>query len=160
MGTFRSSWSTSHQQPSMLLLLLSCKVTVFSGHGWKMLLPCREERSNSLLWRLAGPETLQEVTALLCDDHDTATLVSTSRMLLSSSREDVCLAQPVKGSNRNGFLRTNIESGVLIETPSSPWCPMRWAPCNIFSTHAHDAAGFAKARAARFRMKRRDASGM
>jgi len=62
---------------------------------------------------------------------------------LMATREKYGTEQPLKGVRISGSLHMTIQTGVLIETLQSVGANVRWASCNIFSTHDHAAAAIA-----------------
>ena len=63
---------------------------------------------------------------------------------LMSLREEFGKSQPLKGTRIVGSLHMTIQTAVLIETLTALGADVRWASCNIFSTHDHAAAAIAK----------------
>src|SRR4051794_24028014 len=64
---------------------------------------------------------------------------------LMAIREEYAAAQPLKGARIAGSLHMTIQTAVLIETLAALGAEVRWASCNIFSTHDHAAAAIAEA---------------
>src|SRR5919201_3676838 len=64
---------------------------------------------------------------------------------LMASRAEFGPKQPLKGARIAGSLHMTIQTAVLIETLAALGAKVRWASCNILSTQAHAAAGFAAA---------------
>lgn len=64
---------------------------------------------------------------------------------LMSLRKKHGKQQPLKGARITGSLHMTIQTAVLIETLVALGADVRWASCNIFSTHDHAAAAIAKA---------------
>src|SRR5690348_17669991 len=64
---------------------------------------------------------------------------------LMAIREEFGNAQPLKGARISGSLHMTIQTAVLIETLVALGAAVRWASCNIFSTHDHAAAAIAAA---------------
>jgi len=62
---------------------------------------------------------------------------------LMSIREEFAKSQPLKGARITGSLHMTIQTAVLIETLTALGAEVRWASCNIFSTHDHAAAAIA-----------------
>src|ERR687894_243040 len=59
---------------------------------------------------------------------------------LMAVREEYKGKQPLKGARVAGSLHMTIQTAVLIETLVALGAEVRWASCNIFSTHDHAAA--------------------
>src|SRR5260370_36388000 len=64
---------------------------------------------------------------------------------LMSIREKYAPQKPLAGVRITGSLHMTIQTAVLIETLVDLGSSVRWASCNIFSTHDHAAAAIAKA---------------
>src|ERR1700709_1852145 len=59
---------------------------------------------------------------------------------LMSIRREFAGVQPLAGARIIGSLHMTIQTAVLIETLTALGAEVRWASCNIFSTHDHAAA--------------------
>src|SRR6202166_4758325 len=64
---------------------------------------------------------------------------------LMATREEYGPRQVLKGARIAGSLHMTIQTAVLIETLKALGADVRWASCNIFSTHDHAAAAIAAA---------------
>ena len=64
---------------------------------------------------------------------------------LISVRQKYAPSKPLKGVRITGSLHMTVQTAVLIETLVSLGAQVRWASCNIFSTHDPAAAAVAKA---------------
>jgi len=64
---------------------------------------------------------------------------------LVALRQKFGAQQPLKGARICGSLHMTIQTAVLIETLVALGAEVRWASCNIFSTHDHAAAAIAAA---------------
>src|SRR5438874_3242593 len=64
---------------------------------------------------------------------------------LMAIREKYAPEKPLQGVRVTGSLHMTIQTAVLIETLVALGATVRWASCNIFSTHDHAAAAIAKA---------------
>ena len=64
---------------------------------------------------------------------------------LVATRKKYGSAKPLAGIKISGSLHMTIQTAVLIETLVELGADVRWASCNIFSTHDHDAAAIAAA---------------
>jgi len=62
---------------------------------------------------------------------------------LMALRKEHAGSQPLKGARIAGSLHMTVETAVLIETLTSLGAKVRWASCNIFSTHDEAAAAIA-----------------
>ncbi|MDG1083675.1 MAG: adenosylhomocysteinase [Planktotalea sp.] len=62
---------------------------------------------------------------------------------LMALREEFGSEKPLKGARIVGSLHMTIQTAVLIETLVELGADVRWASCNIFSTHDHAAAAIA-----------------
>src|SRR6202166_71595 len=62
---------------------------------------------------------------------------------LMAIREEFAPLQPLRGARITGSLHMTIQTAVLIETLQALGAEIRWASCNIFSTHDHAAAALA-----------------
>src|SRR5438270_1275511 len=62
---------------------------------------------------------------------------------LMAIREEYARSQPLNGARISGSLHMTIQTAVLIETLQALGARVRWAACNIFSTHDHAAAAIA-----------------
>src|SRR5436189_5595624 len=65
---------------------------------------------------------------------------------LMAIREKYAPSKPLAGVRVTGSLHMTIQTAVLIETLVALGAQVRWASCNIFSTHDHAAAAISKAR--------------
>ncbi|MFM6980322.1 MAG: adenosylhomocysteinase [Micrococcales bacterium] len=59
---------------------------------------------------------------------------------LMSLRSEFAASQPLKGARITGSLHMTVQTAVLIETLVALGAQIRWASCNIFSTHDEAAA--------------------
>src|SRR5947209_15488336 len=59
---------------------------------------------------------------------------------LMATRREFAEAQPLKGARITGSLHMTVQTAVLIETLVALGAEVRWASCNIFSTHDHAGA--------------------
>ena len=59
---------------------------------------------------------------------------------LMAMRAEFGPTQPLKGARITGSLHMTVQTAVLIETLVALGAEVRWASCNIFSTHDHAAA--------------------
>src|SRR6478736_3198342 len=59
---------------------------------------------------------------------------------LMSLREEFGASQPLKGARIAGSLHMTVQTAVLIETLTALGAEVRWASCNIYSTHDPAAA--------------------
>ncbi len=64
---------------------------------------------------------------------------------LMALRQEFGASQPLKGARITGSLHMTIQTAVLIETLVALGAEVRWATCNIYSTHDHAAAAIAAA---------------
>ena len=64
---------------------------------------------------------------------------------LMALRNEFGPSQPLRGARISGSLHMTIQTAVLIETLVALGAKVRWASCNIFSTHDHAAAAIAAA---------------
>ena len=64
---------------------------------------------------------------------------------LMAIREEFATQQPLRGARITGSLHMTIQTAVLIQTLEALGAEVRWASCNIFSTHDHAAAAIAAA---------------
>ncbi len=62
---------------------------------------------------------------------------------LMAIREEYAQTKPLKGAKITGSLHMTIQTAVLIETLVDLGADVRWASCNIYSTHDHAAAAIA-----------------
>src|SRR5262250_2204381 len=62
---------------------------------------------------------------------------------LMAIRKEFAASQPLKGARIAGSLHMTIQTAVLIETLKALGAEVRWASCNIYSTHDHAAAAVA-----------------
>src|ERR1700742_795081 len=62
---------------------------------------------------------------------------------LMATRAEYAASQPLRGARTTGSLHMTIQTAVLIETLVALGAQVRWASCNIFSTHDHAAAAIA-----------------
>src|SRR5665648_463663 len=62
---------------------------------------------------------------------------------LMAVREEYAAKQPLKSARIAGSLHMTIQTAVLIETLAALGADIRWASCNIYSTHDHAAAATA-----------------
>src|SRR6266566_1290319 len=62
---------------------------------------------------------------------------------LMAIREEFAPEQPLRGARICGSLHMTIQTAVLIETLKALGADVRWASCNIYSTHDHAAAAVA-----------------
>ncbi len=72
---------------------------------------------------------------------------------LMAIREEYAASKPLKGARITGSLHMTIQTAVLIETLKALGAEVRWASCNIYSTHDHAAAAIAKGGTAVFAVK-------
>jgi len=61
---------------------------------------------------------------------------------LMAIREEFAAKQPLRGARITGSLHMTIQTAVLIETLEALGAEVRWASCNIFSTHEWADGGF------------------
>jgi len=59
---------------------------------------------------------------------------------LMAIRQEFAKSQPLKGARITGSLHMTIQTAVLVETLQALGAQVRWASCNIYSTHDHAAA--------------------
>jgi adenosylhomocysteinase len=64
---------------------------------------------------------------------------------LMSIRKKYGKDKPLKGAKITGSLHMTLQTAVLIETLKELGAEVRWASCNIYSTHDPAAAAIAKA---------------
>src|SRR6266516_1394449 len=62
---------------------------------------------------------------------------------LMAIREEYSAIQPLKGARIAGSLHMTIQTAVLVETLQALGAEIRWASCNIYSTHDPAAAAIA-----------------
>ena len=62
---------------------------------------------------------------------------------LMAMRSEFGSSKPLEGARITGSLHMTVQTAVLIETLTALGAEVRWASCNIFSTHDHAAAAVA-----------------
>ena len=62
-------------------------------------------------------------------------LAETEMPGLMAIREEFAAAQPLKGARITGSLHLTIQTAVLVATLQALGAQVRWARCNLFSTH-------------------------
>ena len=81
----------------------------------------------------------------LADDGRKAIAIAEKEMPgLMVTRKKYGLEKPFAGKKLTGSLHMTVETAVLIETLVELGADVRWASCNIFSTHDHAAAAIAE----------------
>ncbi len=75
--------------------------------------------------------------------HKEIEIAETEMPGLMALREEFGKEQPLKGARVAGSLHMTIQTAVLIQTLEALGADVRWASCNIFSTHDHAAAAIA-----------------